>query len=514
MNVNRVLGGIFSSWASFVVTAATSLVMAPFLVRTMGNEGYGLWSLYMAITGYFALLDFGVSPAVVRYTSRYKALGDREAERRVVATGMCFFLAIGALIGVLTLFGTLYYENIFPHPGVPVEVAQKTFLLVGLDFAFVLPCAVFQGILIGHQQYVALQGVNISVRLLRFGAVMLMIEPGNQAILVVALIFFLTGLFRDFGYITFARRQLQGIPSPTLFDRQALRELLSYSLPAFIIAVALRVQSYTDSLVIGYVVGVGAITPFALAGSLVDYVHEIGWGLTNVLVPVISTHEARGEHARVREQFLNFTRYCVWLMIPIGAVTATLSESFFIRWVGPEYRESAHLLDVLLAAMAIYVVQLPGQAVLKGLGKHRRLAGFMFLEALLNLILSLGLAHKIGVMGVAIGTLIPRILVTGLILAWHVRSVLGVGFREVLNEAFKPGVPGGIVMVILMIAWQQTFQEPASWLVMVLTGIVFVASFGLVTLRYGARDSEVQWVRSQLKAVLTRLGIQSSLFSN
>lgn len=505
MNVNRVLSGIFSSWASFLVTAATSFVMAPVLVRRLGADGYGLWSLYMAITGYFALLDFGVSPAIVRYTSKYYAVGDSAAEKRIVATGMCFFLLVGGLVLLVSGVGTVFYEQVFPTPAVPLQAARLTFLLVGLDFAFVLPCAVFQGILLGHQQYLALNGLNISIRLMRFTLVLTLLEPGAEGLITVAAIFLGTGLIRDLGFILLARRQLNGIPSVKLFESSALKELLSYSLPAFVIAISLRVQAYTDSLVIGYVIGVGAITSFSLASSLVDYVHEIGWGLTSVLVPVVSSHEARGEIGAIRKQFLAFTRYCVWLMAPIMAVATTLSESFFMRWVGDEYRSSARLLDVLLAAMAIHVILMPGQAVLKGMGKHTRLAAFMAIEAGLNLALSLWWAQALGVMGVALGTLVPRFLISGLMLSKHSLKVLDIGIKQYFVEGFAPCIPGSVVLLGMALYWQLKIQEPFTWTFIVVTALLFVVVFAVVTFSFGTRADEREWVFAKGRALQARV---------
>ena len=101
--VNRITTGVLSTWANFIITAATSLILAPFLVHQLGNDGYGLWSLYMAFTGYFTLIDFGVSPAIVRYSSKYAAPGDEAAEQEILATGLGFFSVAALLVMVVVL---------------------------------------------------------------------------------------------------------------------------------------------------------------------------------------------------------------------------------------------------------------------------------------------------------------------------------------------------------------------------------------------------------------------------
>jgi O-antigen/teichoic acid export membrane protein len=503
---NRILTGIFSTWASFLLTATTSLVMTPFLVHRLGNTGYGLWSLYMAITGYFTLLDFGVSPAIVRYTSRYQALGDGVAERRILVTGLAFFTAASAVVLSITGLGAAFYDRLFPPlSGIPLPVARATFLLVGLDFALTLPFAVFQGILLGHQQYLALNGLNIMLRLTRFGLVLALVGEGPAGLVTVASIFFLTGLGRDLGLFRAARRALGGPLRLVDFRRDALGDLLGYSLPAFVIAIALRVMAYTDSLVIGYAIGVGAVTYFALAASLVDYVQEIGWGLAGVLVPVVSGHEARGELAPVRARFLQFTRYCVWLMAPILAISMLLGRPFFTRWVGPDYVASAPILTLLMAAMAVYVVQMPGQAVLKGMSLHRRLAWFMALEALLNFVLSVILARRLGVVGVALGTLIPRVVIEGLLLPGYLLRVLELRIGHYLREGFLPVLPGAAGLALLSLAARRVLEPAPGWGMMVVTGLVYVATFAALTLALGATPEERAWVAARSAGLLARV---------
>ncbi len=496
--VERITTGVFSTWANFLVTAATSLILAPFLVHHLGNEGYGLWSLYMAFTGYFTLIDFGVSPAIVRYTSRYAALGDRVAEQRILATGLGFFSLAAALVLVVVIGATLGYERLFPEPSVPLGIARTTFLLVGLDFALNLPFSVFQGVLLGRQRYLALQGINIVVRLLRFGLVLACMPDGHKGLVLLGAVFLGTSLLRDAGLYRAARKTLGAPVRLSEFRRAAVRDLLDYSVPAFVISISIRLMAYTDSMVIGYVIGVGAITYYALAASLVDYVQEIGWGLAGVLVPVVSGHEALDEVAPIRRRYLQFTRYCVFLMVPVVAVSYVLGRAFFTRWVGPDYALSARILAILVTGMAVFVILMPAQAVLKGMSRHRYLAGLLIVEAVLNLVLSLWLARDHGVVGVALGTLIPRVVVSGAVLPVIMLRLLDIRPVRFLQAGFLPAVPG--ILGSMLLAWfvRPWLQQPIGWGTMILLGTCFVVVFGVLTLALGTSRAERAWLKAHL----------------
>src|SRR5207244_421661 len=58
------------------VSIAVTLVMTPFLIRTLGRESYGLWVLVMSFSvllGFLSLLDLGIQSSVVRFVAEHNA---------------------------------------------------------------------------------------------------------------------------------------------------------------------------------------------------------------------------------------------------------------------------------------------------------------------------------------------------------------------------------------------------------------------------------------------------------
>src|SRR5687767_14498774 len=94
---------MFSNWTSYLVTAAVGFVLAPVIVHSLGDTGYGLWTLVLAMTGYFGLLDLGIRSSVGRFVTRYMALDDERSVNRTVSTA---FVILG-LGGVLAFLATL-----------------------------------------------------------------------------------------------------------------------------------------------------------------------------------------------------------------------------------------------------------------------------------------------------------------------------------------------------------------------------------------------------------------------
>ena len=50
------LKNVGSNWIVTLVTIAVTYFLMPFVLHTLGQDGYGTWALINSITGYLALL--------------------------------------------------------------------------------------------------------------------------------------------------------------------------------------------------------------------------------------------------------------------------------------------------------------------------------------------------------------------------------------------------------------------------------------------------------------------------
>ena len=70
------IGAIFSYMAIFI-NIVSALIYTPWMLSHIGESDYGLFTLAHSLINLF-LLDFGISAAVTRFISKYKAEGEQE----------------------------------------------------------------------------------------------------------------------------------------------------------------------------------------------------------------------------------------------------------------------------------------------------------------------------------------------------------------------------------------------------------------------------------------------------
>src|SRR5690349_17294712 len=94
-------------YAIYGAAIASGLIVTPIIVRALGKDGYGAWSLIGAATTYLAVLDLGVAPAIVRFAAEARGRQARDEVSSVASNGLVIYGAIGFLtlpVGALVVW--------------------------------------------------------------------------------------------------------------------------------------------------------------------------------------------------------------------------------------------------------------------------------------------------------------------------------------------------------------------------------------------------------------------------
>lgn len=84
-----------SNWTSLVVQVAIGFFLTPFVIRHLGQSGYGVWVLVGSFIGYYGLLNLGVGSAITRYIARFSAQNDTENLNETVNSALAMFCITG-----------------------------------------------------------------------------------------------------------------------------------------------------------------------------------------------------------------------------------------------------------------------------------------------------------------------------------------------------------------------------------------------------------------------------------
>lgn len=414
---SRILKNVTSNWAALVVGIFFSFVLAPLTVRSLGNVYYGIWTLLMQFTGYLWLFDFGVRESVIKYVAEYHASDEPDKLVSTVRTAVSMYsaVAVAALLAVAGLaFSLPYFFNIPPDA---VFTARVTTLLAGATVAQGFVFNVFGGVLAGLQKFYAISRVNIVLTVLRGGLVYALLTAG-YGVIALALTQFVLTLASNLIIYRMCRAELPYLSMRLVWpEREEAVKLLNYGKYVLISNIGDKVIFATDSIIIGMFLPISALTYYAIGGTLIENMRGFIVSMAAIMNPLSSSLDARKEAGGVATVLMAGAKSAMLLGLPFCAGFIVLGTRFIGLWMGDEYAREAGL---ILAWLSIgHVLGLPYytiSGVLYGLGKHKVVATSRIVEAVLNLGLSLVLIRYFGLVGVAIGTVVPHAIVVVLML--------------------------------------------------------------------------------------------------
>ena len=409
---SAIVRNVTSSWASIVIGIGFAFVLAPLTVRTLGDVHYGIWTLLMQLTGYLWLFDFGVRESVVKYVAQYHASDDRRGIETTVRTAVSIYSVVSLAtmtVGVMLAVALPYLFNI---PAAEVTTARITAMLVAGTVAQTFVFNVFTGVVMGLQKFYMVARLGTILTVVR-GVLMFILLQAGFGLLTLAFVQFASTLASNLLIYRIARRQLPYVSVRLVVPSRAeALKLFNYGKYVLVSNIGDKLVFATDAIVIGIFQPIAALTYYAIGATLIQQLRTFIASMGSILNPLSSDLEARNDNRSITRVVLSGTKAAMLLGLPVCIGFIVLGGRFITLWMGAEYAgNSAIILTVLATGHLIGLPYYTISAVLYGLGRHRIIAWSRVFEGTTNLLLSVILVQRYGIVGVAIGTALPHIIV-------------------------------------------------------------------------------------------------------
>ncbi|HXG64605.1 MAG TPA: flippase [Blastocatellia bacterium] len=482
------------------VELVIGLVMLPFNLAYLGAAAYGLLVLISSVTRYFSFLNLGYGVALVRFVAEYRARRDSRALNQVISTLFFVFIAVGLVAYGIAALLAVNLEGFFNLTVEQAAAGRQILLIVGLYIALGFPFSIFGGVVNGFQrQYlngivaivteIVVAALNVAVLLAGYGLVELVAATTLARILSYAV--YMLNAYRVFPLL---RIRLQD------FRRERLREVTGFSAFIFLIDIANKLNYSTDAVIIGVFMSTAAIAVWAVAQRLFEVTQRLTGKLNGVLFPVVVDNATLGQADRLRLILVQGTRLSLAMVLVIATGLILLAHPFVLLWVGPDFLGSVPIIYILAAAVVVRVGNSTATTVLKGAGQHRLLAFSNLATAIANVGLSIVLVRDFGLIGVALGTLIPLTIVSVFFLFPAACQRAELPVRVALKKAVWPAVWPAVIMTAFLVV-SRNFA-PAGLAYLALQSIAAALLYTLVFLRLAIDRQDRRWYLSKATQLL------------
>lgn len=365
--MNQIKIGAALNYVIIGLNTLVGLLYTPYMLRMLGQNDYGLYSLVASVIAYLTILDFGFGNAIIRYTAKFRA--ERKQREQWEMFGM--FLIVYSVIGLIAFAGglALYYnvDTLFDRTMTAADTSQARImmLLLTLNLLVTFPLSIFGSIITAYENFIFQRGVNI-IRIILSTAVMIaMLAIGFKAIALVVVQTVFNILVLVINYL-YCRRKLHIKVWFGRFNWPFLREISLYSFWIFLNAIMDRIYWGTGQFVLGTTAGTAAVAVFSVAILLQQMYMTFSTSICSVLLPKVTAMVANEKSDKeLSDLFIRMGRFQCIVMAFVLSGFLVFGNGFINVWAGAEYHQSYLITCIFFITLFVPLIQNTGITILQ-----------------------------------------------------------------------------------------------------------------------------------------------------
>lgn len=466
--------GAILSYITIFLTNIVGLVVTPFIIRSLGDSEYGLYTLIGAFVAQIAILNLGLNNTTIRFVAKYRAEAKKKDEENFLAVVMLIYIVISVLI---LLIGSLIYLNISSIFGKSltiseIERAKPMLVLLIFNLAITLPGGTFEALCNAYERFVFPRLLNIIKYILRSLLIVVVLAQYQFAITIIWIDTIL-GLLVMGITIFYVFNVLKVKFKLHKFDSGLIREIFSYSIWVFIFAIAYRLQWYSGQSILGMTTDTVTVAIFGVGIMLGGYYGAFAGAINTVLLPKATKMSISNDDPKLyTQEMIKIGRINVLILYMILGGFILFGISFIKLWVGEAYQEAWLIIILIMLSMTLPLVQAFGDSILEAKKKNRFKSILSFITLTISVAFGFFLSKKYGMYGM-ITPLVIATFINSIITTWYYKKIFGLNIYQFFKEVFvKPTLLLSILLVIGSFILQN-FQLD-SWLLLSYGVVLFV----------------------------------------
>jgi len=419
MQKRQILINAIMSMTQVAVTGGILFVLYRFLLKTIGIEQLGIWSLVLATTAITQIANLGLSRSVVKFVAKYVARGENENVSGVIQTA---FLSMGIFVALILTIGypiaKWILRLIIPLESFPSALAILPYAFLALWIMIVT--SVFQAGLDGYQR--------IDIR-----SILLM----GGTLLHLFLCFMLAPKFGLMGlayariiqnFIVFVsswiliKRYIPLLPIfPIKWNKKLFKEIIRYGMNFQVITIASILYDPVTKALLSKFGGLSMVGYYEMANKMIIQLRTLIVSANQVLIPVIADLKERAPK-KIQSIYLSSYQLIFYLALPLYSLIIVSMPIVSKLWIGRNERIFVIFGTLLAIGWFFYTLNAPSYFTNLGTGELRwNVIGHIAI-ALLNVGLGFSLGFFYGGIGVIIAWVISLVLGSSIVyLSYHIR---------------------------------------------------------------------------------------------
>jgi len=433
--------GVVLSYVLMFFEVLSTLLLTPFIIKTLGQAEYGVFKLSASVTSYLLLLDLGVGNAVIKFISKFRIANDREKLCKFLGASTIYYLIIAVIAFICGIILTFAFPVTFAKglSEQEIKLGQKLLLITMINAAITLGSSAYRNAITAYEKFGVSKGVSIIQIIFRMIFTYIAVKHGVGSIGIVSINLIMTvagSLFSIF-YVLFS---IKLIPYFKGIETDFIKEIISYSSLILIQMIATHINATLDQILIGSLVASSSVVlaVYSIGEQIRNYFEVIGSSCTGVLMPgIVRMVENNASNVELMNEMIRIGRIIFMILGLVWGGFLVCGQQFVILWAGPENAEAFKVAMILITPYLFIMTESVGSQVLWALNKHKEQSFLKMGIVLINVAFTIVLIRWKPLLGATIGTCISLVLgdifVMNLIFVKKIKVNLRIYYREIFK---------------------------------------------------------------------------------
>ena len=491
--------GAILGYINMIVNLVITIVYTPIMLRLMGQNEYGLYSLVTSVIAYLSVLDMGFGNAMVRFVSRNQAQQNGEKEKRINGLFLLLYTIIGILafcIGLVLIFNV---NNLFGSTLNPLEIKKAKVIMIILVFTVSVsfPLSIFDSYVIASEKFKYIKILNI-IKNISIPLIMLpLLLVGFKSIAMVIVTSLFNILFHiSTMYYSFKKLKMKIKIDLKNLDKGLIKEIASYSFFIFLSIIVDNLYANTDHIILGSICGTAAVAVYAISAKISQANQTFSTTISGLFLPKITKLlEQENAEEKITNLFLKVSRIQMYIMFLIASGFIVFGKFFINLWVGNTYKDAYYIVLLLIIPAIVPLTQNICISIIQAKNKHKFRSIMYIFIAILNIIISIFLAKKYGAIGAAIGTAIGNILGQIITMNIYYWKAIKIDIPKYWTNFSKIGIP---IVFLTLISYFFVNKIELNLIKFMLSVLVYLCAYFIV-FYYTSTTEEKNYIYKLLK---------------
>lgn len=454
--LGRLLHGTFWLTLRTPIQAVLSFINVRLMIDALGKDANGAYNFAWGFGFLQFLLEFGMASALQRKVSEAWTTGDRESLDRTVACGISFYATIAVIQSIFLLCVAYIALPYSEWTGPSYDLIVR---LLWLQI-FTSPCyglaMVVSSVLQAARRYDVIPRLEVFIVILRFLILVDGLWLGVDFFWVVVVQIW-AGIFLSLGPGLWVMiKELGYVPRIGGVKLNDFVQLWQIGFSMFLIQLSVVLADKMDTTVLGFALddpGTGN-TIYGMVSKPFLQIRQTGWMISSLVMPAAASLVAANDLVAIERVKYDGSRLLIGLLLPVALLAGIYAGPFLALWVGEQYADQGHLLQLFLFAATPLTLTILVQIAI-ATGRLNFIAISSLAGAVVNLPLSIFLTLKIGVAGVIWGSVLTVLVANWVVPGVYLFKILNISPTHFFKRTLSPPLLGGLALICAALICRQ-----------------------------------------------------------